>query len=538
MKKKPKLVDSILFAAVCLFLLIYMGIFVYLNMCRYTQHVDSDIAAEALLGREIWLEKDLTPDSWISSTERRVVGVSAISALFYGISGSMVFSMGISCVIVGGSLLLVIAFVLRYCRISRLGIAAALLALCALPINGLRNEDQMVPFVMLLWFLFAGYYAMHCVCFFLCTAFYIHLRKDVPRKTSKARLLDAGIWCFLAVFCAGLALGGMRCLQVLVLPLAVLECLQLFFESGRLSKALPRRRWVSAAFVLTLLCAAGLAKLYPTSVSYPMFFQDAQGIIDRLTRYIPAAVLEVLGISGSCRLSSFSALMQLGMIAVLVLTLYGVYYLFSKKTACPVDDRQRLFIQVLAASFIFTIFIEAVTTAELAPNYFFMIWFFIIAVAALLITHLEKASPNFARLIALCICIFALGNIAYTYKDCITTEDNLQEYQEVISYMDSQGISNGYAEFWDASRIAVMTDGRITMGHSYQMEDLRMYWWLTSTKWYVPNLPEDMPTAYVVKISDKTGFEAQFEDPGVVTLGFENERFAVYTSQKNLVRMQ
>jgi len=104
--------------------------------------------------------------------------------------------------------------------------------------------------------------------------------------------------------------------------------------------------------------------------------------------------------------------------------------------------------------------------------------------------------------------------------------------------MKSQDIEYGYAEFWDASRICLMTDGDITMGHSYQMEDLGMYWWTTSTKWYVPNLPEDMKTAYVVKQNDKEGFEAQFENPTVVSLGYENERFAVYISNKNFVRMQ
>ena len=33
-------------------LLIYLGVFCYLNLCKYAQHVDSDIAAEALLARE------------------------------------------------------------------------------------------------------------------------------------------------------------------------------------------------------------------------------------------------------------------------------------------------------------------------------------------------------------------------------------------------------------------------------------------------------------------------------------------------------
>lgn len=545
-KSSAKTTERILFAAVCLLLLLYLGIFAYLNLFKYTQHVDSDIAVDAMLAREIWIEKDLTPDNWIASTERLVLGVPTLSSIFYGMSGSMVFSMGLSCVIVGGLLLTAIAFILKRCQISRLGIATALLALCALPINGLRNDGQMVPFVMLLWFLFADYYALHSICLFLCIGFYLYLR-ELRDNNSKFIMEATGtadrrkisrcvlIWLALIGLCGGLALGGMRCLQVVVLPLLVWEVLLLFFESDHMAKALPRGRWLAALFILSLLGVGVLAKLYPTNVDYPMYMQDGGGMADRITHIVPAAILECLGIAGNCKLNSFAALMQLGILAVLALTVYGLFFLFGKKSTA--SFAQKKLVQALGTSFLLTVFIEVVTNAEAAHNYFFVIWFVIVTVLAVLITHFEKAAPLFARLIALCVCIFAVCNVLYTYKDCITVEDNLEEYEEVIEYMDSQDIRYGYAEFWDASRICMMTDGRITMGHCYHMEDLRMYWWTTSTKWYVPNLPELMPTAYVVCVEDKAAFESQFPNTAIVSLGFENKRFAVYTSAYNLVPM-
>lgn len=534
-KSSIKITERLLFAAVCLLLLVYLGIFAYLNMFKYTQHVDSDIAVDAMLAREIWTEKDLTPDNWIASTERLVLGVPTLSSLFYGMSGSMVFSMGLSCVIVGGLLLLSIAFVLKRCQISRLGIATALLALCALPINGLRNDGQMVPFVMLLWFLFADYYALHSICLFLCIGFYLYLKEEILKEQNLNIRRCVPIWLALMVLCGGLALGGMRCLQVVILPLFLWELLLLFFESNHMARAPLRRRWLATLFILSLLGVGALAKLYPTNVDYPMYMQDGAGMADRLTRTVPAAVLECLGIAGNCKLNSFAALMQLGILAVLALTLYGLFFLFGKKSTASFTQKE--LIQALGTSFLLTVFIETVTNAEAAHNYFFVIWFVIAAVLAVLITDFEKLAPRFAQLIALCVCIFAICNIFYTYKDCITVEDNLSEYEEVIEYMDSQDICYGYAEFWDASRICIMTDGRITMGHCYHMEDLHMYWWTTSTKWYVPNLPELMPTAYVVCVEDQAAFEAQFPNPAIVTLGFENERFAVYTSAYNLVPM-
>lgn len=528
--------DCVLFAVVCVLLLIYIGIFIYLNLCKYTQHVDSDIAAEALLAREIWQEKDLTPDTWIASTDRRVLGIPSLASLFYGMSGSMNFSMGISCIIVGGALLVAIAYTLKRCHISRLGIATGALALCALPIGGLRNEGQMVPFVMLLWFLFAGYYALHCICLFLCIAFYTYLRETAPSRTSVPQnsVWCAFAWLALTGFCGALALGGMRCLQIVILPLLVLEVLLLFFESDHMSKPLPRERWRATLFVLSLLAVGMLARLYPANIEYPLYLQTANGMVDRLTRDIPAAVLECLGIAGNCTLSSLSALMQLGILAVLILTVYGLCFLFIGN---KIPFHQKILLQALGASFLLTVLIETVTTAELAHNYFFAIWFVIMATLAAMINYYEKSAPLFARLIAACVCIFAICNIFYTYKDCVTVDNNLEEYEEVITYIESENISYGYAEFWDASRICAMTDGRLTMGHCYRMEDLRMYWWLTSTKWYAPNLPEEMPTAYVVRQEKKEAFAKQFADPSIIILSYENDKFAVYISDYNLVPM-
>ena len=539
-KSTSKPADRVLLAAVCLLLFLYMGIFAYLNLAKYTQHVDSDIAVDAMLAREIWVEKDLTPDSWIASTERRIIGAHVLSALFYGMSGSMVFSMGLACTLVGGLLLAAITQTLRRCRISWLGTATALLALCALPINGLRNEGQLVPFVMLLWFLFADYYTMHCVCLFLCIAFYLYLREKPQPAARGERIRFILCWLILFGLCGSLALGGMRCLQVVILPLTVWEALLLFLESNNMSHKIQKQRWIATGFILSLLAVGVLAKLYPSSVNYPMYIQDAGGMMDRLTHQVPAAILECLGIAGNCTLNSFAAVMQLGILAVLALVVYGLFFLFGRRAPEEkprMNAPQKMLIQALGTSFLLTVLIEVVTNAETAHNYFFVIWFVIISVLAVMITYFEKTSPCFARLIAGCVCIFAICNFFYTYRHCVTVEDNLREYEEVIAYMESEEISHGYAEFWDASRICIMTDGSLTMGHCYNIDDLRMYWWLTSTKWYVPNLPEEMPTAYVVRREDKEAFESQFEDSTIVTLGFENEKFAVYTSAYNLVRM-
>ena len=79
-----------------------------------------------------------------------------------------------------------------------------------------RNEGQMVPFVTLLLFLFAEYYVFHGIFLFFSILFYMKLREE--RKLTKKGLLS---WLVLFVVAVLLNCGGQRCLQVVILPLAV-----------------------------------------------------------------------------------------------------------------------------------------------------------------------------------------------------------------------------------------------------------------------------------------------------------------------------
>jgi hypothetical protein len=529
-------------AAVLLLLAIYLCVFAYLNMAKYEQHVDSDIAAEALLAREIWTEKTLTPDDWIGSTERRIFGMSAVAALFYGITGSMTAAAGIACVLIGAAFSVVFYIFLRKIGLSHAASALALLSLCALPINGLRNEGQMVPFIHLLLFLFAEYYAMHVILIFLSIMFYQHLKYD------KCRVGKKEILCLLAIFLfsTAISMGGQRCLQMVILPMAAVELVELFIESEFFSKRLDKRRYIATAFVGSLVLSGLIGGLYKGQAQYSMYLNTAKEIMERIFITVPAAILEGFGIAGNARVGTFQSLMQMLIWAFLVLTGFAFVYIFviDKKHNAEGDkqsesDKKHIMqseaLTILLTSLGITYFIVAFTTAEAAHNYFMFAWFAAVLAVAVLTDRMFERKSLFAYIIIAAVCIFAVLNLKYTYADAVTTTDNLKEYEDVADYMIDEGIEYGYAEFWDAERISLVRDGAVTFGCSYTMSDLHMYWWLTSMKWYTPSLPEDMRTAYVVRQEQKERFLAQFTDGENMKLGFENDKFAVYVSDKNYV---
>ena len=511
-------------------LLIYLGVFCYLNLCRYTQHVDSDIAAEALLAREIWVEKDITPNDWISSTERRIIGMPTVTAAFYGITGSMQTAVGIACVLLGAILLGTFYFFLRKLSLSRQASFTALLVLCALPANGFRNEGQMVPFVTLLLFLFAEYYVFHGIFLFLNILFYIKLREK--QRITRKIFLE---WLVLFITAVLLNCGGQRCLQVIILPLLVVEVIALFRESGHFKQKLPGGRYLPTAYVGSLVLAFLVSCLYGGRGDYAVYLLQPREMVEKLLLTVPAAILENFGLAGNAKVGSFASLIQLLLWAFLILLGYGLWYVFREKT--ETTDRQKNALMILLASVGVTAFIIGITSAEAAHYYFFMAWFAAAVLVAVMVDHMPERQPVFAGLILTAVALFAILNLKYTYYDAVTTQDNLKEYQEVADFLMDEGIEYGYAEFWDAERICLITDGKVTMGHSYTMANLSGYWWLTSTKWYPPALPREMRTAYVVRTEMREAFEQQFPEGKAPILEYENEKLAVYVGDRNYVEL-
>lgn len=488
--------------------------------------MDSDIAVEALLAREIWREKSFTPDHWLGSTERIIVGMPLLASLFYGLTGSMQMAAGIACVILGVLLSGVIYVIFRKLQISRTGSLTALLVLYAIPTNGFRNEGQIVPFVEILLFLFADYYALHCILLFLTAYFYMHLKQGGGKK-------EIAAWVFLFFFTVGLSFGGQRCLYVIILPLVLLECVSLFMESKRFKKRLCKERFWATAFVGSLAAAYGISCLYHGQADYVVYMLSPKELVQKAFLQVPAAFLEGFGISGGGKVGGVDSVMQLLTWAFIILIVYGVIFILRKTNG--IEERRREYLLILLVSLGTTAIIISISSAEAAHYYFFTQWFAASLVVALLVDCFRKEKSAFAEVIICAVCLFAAFNIGYTYKDAVLTKDNLSEYEEVADFLEKEGIEYGYAQFWDADRLCLIMDGAVTMGHCYSMDDLRMYWWTTSTDWYPPALPTEMETAYVVKNDMREGFEKQFRPEDKLEIRFENEVFSVYLSDKNYV---
>lgn len=197
MKKKESII-RIEFTTAALIFFIFI---VYTNLFHYNYKMNADIGSEAILGELIWKSGELLPGTWYPSTEVRVISTPNVAALFYGITGNMVLSMGLGCCFMT---VLIVMGILFFCRKASMGgICPALMVFLslAIPVNFTFLE---------LVYVFAGYYAIQTAILFFTLGIFIDLLHGGKIKYG---------W-LLAGLSAALLLGfqGMRGILVLYGP--------------------------------------------------------------------------------------------------------------------------------------------------------------------------------------------------------------------------------------------------------------------------------------------------------------------------------
>ena len=112
-EQTEKKTERILWGTGSIFTLALLLCIFMTNLFHYNYKMNSDIGAEAALGRLIWDSKEIIPASWYPSTETTIIATPQISALFYGITGNMDLSMSLACCTMTISIVLAIWFFMK-----------------------------------------------------------------------------------------------------------------------------------------------------------------------------------------------------------------------------------------------------------------------------------------------------------------------------------------------------------------------------------------------------------------------------------------
>lgn len=445
--------------------------FIYINLVQYKLGLNADVAAEGLLAKVIWESKEWLPSEWYFGNELRLISTPNFAALFYGLSSDICFSMGVSCIVAG-------AFVMggAYYLCQSLDFSVTQKLLLLFLIMMLPNNKSMIE----LMFIYAAYYAFHVGTYFITLAIYLKLLK---RKTVKKVTIAV---TFLLHFLIGMQ--GVRGLLMITGPLMAVEVLR------RVYLWWSRKEWKNGnnqitGFVLVLNVVEYIGGKFPKSVGHPL---------SRNIRKAPQKLFEIVlpDFFNTFEWRNITTVERIALIVCLCLILYIAFSVVVKgirKKEIVEDDWifMNFFISLLLTMAALTF-----TTSESSSRYFLVVYF---AIAMSLVMLLEKESLILKSSLALLITVLFVGNFYRVYYPSLTDKSYKNDiYVQMGEYLLQEGYERAYSGFDTSNTMTVFNDGKIQVSPVNSYSDMDVCKCLASRKWYVPNVPKESKTAYIV----------------------------------------
>ena len=497
---EQKITAGLLAGNVVFLLLIFVT-----NLFHYNYHMNADIASETILGEVIWKSRQIIPDTWYPSTEVRVISIPNLSAIFYGFTGNMVLASGLACCMMT---ILIFLSILYFSKAVGMKKADGLLmgALCLI-----------IPsaFIMLeVLYLFAGYYAICTVVFFVTLAMYASF---LGRRNMVYKLSGGGI---LLAFLLGLQ--GVRGILVIYGPLLCIELIRNFIcqKHKRDTFDLYLSLWV-----LSLLVASYLGNLFPFSVG-----QDFSRNIRKGFQKLFAVVIPDMGRAIGFESANLPGKICLGVL--LLLTFYVLGYILHLIWKREVIEPACWVWLVMCVSPVLTALMAAFTTVESTERYYFIL-LFLLPFSAVLIW--KKSRNGVKYMIGAVAILLALSNLVQVYLPILrSNEPPLNEEYQVTEFLEEEGLLTAYATFEHANTMTVLSGGNVRVYPVATVEKMDICKWLASADWYCPNMPFEEKTAYIITDAEMDSFTIFLnEKDGHVNEAGKIGKYTIYVSDYN-----
>lgn len=541
---------------------LFMMMIFLCNIFHFNYKMNSDIGAEAVLGRLIWDSQEIIPASWYPSTETRIIATPQAAALFYGLTGNMDLSMGLACCTMTIGIVLAIWLFMKKAGSSRI----SCLLMCLFCLGFAGNI-----IILELLYVFAGYYAIHVIAFFFILNCYSSLLQKEWKKSKSLRrkMYEKCIIGLILAFLLGMQ--GTRGILITFGPLFGIEMIRIMYEricrnrylkkgiiQGKQQEKIPFL-WVSGLLVLSFL-----GTQMPFSSGQEISRNIRNGF-SKLIQVVLPDTWRAIGFSEGvlARNICLGILVLNVMIWVIVLL---VHILKWQK----LDSREWCFL-VTAASPVVTAFIVAFTTVESSERYYFM-WIFSMAFAVILsfeylrkgmaagyvaaevlgiISSVEQKEDEWENsdldrsglyqmnrrkkriyvsvlgtltAIILIAASIVIGiNVHIVYQPILKAEEpTASNALEVVNYLKENGCEMAYSTFENANKMTALANGKVNVYAINSFETMDICKWLTDANGYPENGIADRDGAvYIVP-------EARMEEfAAFLNMGASCERKAV-----------
>lgn len=515
-----------------LYVLFALNLFVliYANLAHYTAHLDADYASEAVLAREIAVNRLSTPDTWYGSTETRIIYPANLAAIFYLITGNMNLSMGTAC-----SVYAIVLIGCMYAFYHRIGLrGAALWSAVMLPfILTVNQHDALQMYV-----LYAGYYVPVIATSFLTLTFYAEYLQQGTIRPYKMMIA--------VIIAVILGLQGMRGVLMVYIPLFLAEVVRQAIRLLRERKVhvLNEYRWL---FLTTIICVLsyGMAKHYATGMTETS--RNIRKGMQKLFMEVVPVTMDLLRPGVNMVYGICVVLILLTGIVVVIVTVFR-----NEATSWP--------LLALFLSPVTMMLAMAFTTSEVSARYMVYLFFVAAAGIGILLQHIDvtdglspvshrfggrgivsavTANPFTTLFIAITpILLTALMALRFNYHALIKNDSSQDSsYMHVAEWMIENGYDKGYATFDFANPITVMSNGAVQVCAVSNMHDLEGAKWLTNAAWYPPYSERKGPVVMITTQSSEPDFKTLLEEQSeiIVIDRIEVDGYILYATKEDYV---
>ena len=500
-KNKSNILTYIIFVLI----LLVLGIIFSVNLFHYTYKMNADIAAEGILARLIAESGQWMPDSWYVGNEVRLFNVANLAALLYGITGSMILSMGIACCIAACGVVGSAFFLMSSLRLEPAQKALFVLLCMVLPNNYVVAE---------LFYLFAGYYTPVIIVLFLTMGIYAGFLRRGP---DVAGVVISLILQFM------LGAQSVRGLLVVGCPILAVEVLRNLYLLW-CGKEYTRQDKKALMWSILLVVAGFAGNRLPFAVGQSTS-RNLRGAPRKLVEVVIPDFLSACGWQnaagvGKLILILFALLMILGLLHVL-------HKMWNRKEIRGEEWMYFVLLAAPAASGVILTF----TTSESSSRYFFVI-IITMGMSAVVVWN-EKTKWCLA---ALAVTVTLL-HVSQLYLPILQRDSSAEsDVAKVAEFLEEKGYDMAYATFENANTITMMGDGAVKVATVNSVERMNAHRSLSSRDWYVPFRPQKEKTAYIITEYEKENtnfntFYHQHQD----TLWYETQigKYHIYGSEYN-----
>ena len=512
MEKKNNYVNKNIINIILAGISIAIGfLFIYINLFQYKYGLNADIASEGLLAKIIWNSKEWIPDEWYGSTETRVLSLTHVAALFYGITEDICLSMGLSSIV---GMVLVLHGAYGLCKELELNVTQKcwfLLLILILPNN--KNQIELMH-------IFAGHYAIHISVYLYAMIYYLKILKGVSVKKIYLFILSG---CFFL-----LGMQGARALLMITGPMLAAEGIRIGYQIC-CNRKMARTEIISIAYVISLNIAAFLGGKMPTSVGYAL----SRNIRKAPQKFIGTVLPDFLNTLDWKGISAIEKIVFLGLIC---LTLWQAVRILMKGIKKQELKLEEIVFMNFGISVSLTIAALTFTTVDSSSRYFVII--FLTMAIAFVITWKQRGKI-LKSVIAFSIIIILIGNTCRVYYPMIIDKSYVNNtYQKIGEFLIQEGYENAYTNFDHANTITVINDDKVQVSAVSSFSSMEISKWLTSKNWYVPSIPMNSKTAYIVSDYRLEEFK-EFLEKHRDTVKFEVRigEFNIYGSEYNYSKL-